>query len=227
VRDLEASVRKSVNAITLPKVPDIGHVRAVSEILSDLEAAARIAIGHTRIIAMVEDAEGLENMAHIAAADRRICGIIVGAEDLAVSMRMAVDEDSLYVPNVLAVAAARRAGIIPFGFVGSVADFADVEAFRAKIRRARRLGFDAAFCIHPSQVSIVNEEFAPSRDEVRHAKALIDEYERSTAKGKAAFRYKDRMVDLPVVEQARRILAQNEAVEAMDRGRRAGRNETV
>lgn len=227
VRDLEASVRESVDAITLPKVPDVGHVRAVSEVLSDLEATSGIAIGHTRIIAMIEDAEGLENMTHIAAADRRICGIIVGAEDLALSMRMAVDEDSLYVPNVLAVAAARRAGIIPIGFVGSVADFADIDAFREKIRRARRLGFDAAFCIHPSQVSIVNEEFAPSKEEVCHAKALIDEYEHSMANGMAAFRYKDRMVDLPVVEQARGILAQNETIEAMDRRRLAGRNESV
>ncbi len=224
VRDLEASVCQSVNAVTLPKVPDVGHVRAVSEILSDLEAAAGMAIGLTRIIAMVEDAEGLENMARIATADQRLCGIIVGAEDLAVSMRMAVDEDGLYVPNVLAVAAARRAGIIPIGFVGSVADFADADAFRARIRRARRLGFDAAFCIHPRQVAIVNEEFSPSMDEVHHAKLLIDEYERSRENGKAAFRYKDRMVDLPVVEQARRVLAQNEVVKAMDRRHLSGRN---
>jgi citrate lyase subunit beta/citryl-CoA lyase len=217
VRDLEASVCSSVSAITLPKVPDAAHIRAVSEILSDLEAEAGMAVGHTRIIAMVEDAEGLQNMAHIAAADRRLCGVIVGAEDLAVSMRMSVAEDSLYVPNVLAVAAARRAGIIPIGFVGSVADFSDADAFRARIRRARRLGFDAAFCIHPRQVAIVNEEFSPSTDEVLHARELIDEYARSRANGKAAFRYKDRMVDLPVVEQARYILAKSEAAEAMKR----------
>jgi citrate lyase subunit beta/citryl-CoA lyase len=215
VRDLEACVRPSVDAVTLPKVPDSGHVRAVSEVLAELEAAAGMRIGHTRIIAMVEDPEGLENMPRIAGADARICGLIVGAEDLAVAMRMAVDDDGLYVPNVMAVAAARRANIVPIGFVGSVADFADAEAFRGRIRRARRLGFEAAFCVHPSQVAIVNEEFAPSAVEVEYARGLVQEFEKQLASGKAAFRYKDRMVDLPVVQQARALLARHEGIQAM------------
>jgi len=221
VRDLEACVRPSVDAVCLPKVPDSGHVRAASEVLAELEAAAGMTVGHTRIIAMVEDPEGLENMARIAGADPRLCGLIVGAEDLALSMRMAVDDDGLYVPSVLAVAAARRANIVPIGFVGSVADFADVAAFRRRIRRARRLGFDAAFCVHPSQVSIINEEFAPSAEEVEHARGLLQEFEKQTANGKAAFRYKDRMVDLPVVQQARALLGRHEAIETMVRRRRS------
>jgi citrate lyase subunit beta/citryl-CoA lyase len=126
-----------------------------------------------------------------------------------------VDDDGLYVPNVMAVAAARRANIVPIGFVGSVADFADAEDFRRRIRRARRLGFEAAFCVHPSQVAIVNEEFAPSAVEVEHARGLVQEFEKQLASGKAAFRYKDRMVDLPVVQQARALLARHEGIQAM------------
>src|SRR5690606_36820789 len=111
----------------------------------ECESEAGLSVGHTRIVAMVEDAEGLANMDAIARAHPRVCAMTIGAEDLAVSMRMAVDEDSLYMPNVMAVAACRRAGIVPVGFVGSVADFADTDAFRARIRRARRLGFETAF----------------------------------------------------------------------------------
>lgn len=138
--------------------------------------------------------------------------MIVGSEDLSVSMRMAVDEDSLYVPNVLAVAACRSAGIEPIGFIGSVADFADEEAFRARIRRARKLGFSGAFCVHPKQVVIANEEFSPQAAELEHARGLIEEFERQVSQGRAAFTYKGRMVDLPIVEQARYLLCREAAI---------------
>lgn len=213
IRDLEATVRLSVRAVTLPKVPNAAFVQAVAEVLAELEAEAGIAIGHTRIIAMIEDPHGLENMSSIAAAHSRVCGIIVGAEDLALSMRMAVDDDGLYVPNVMAVAAARRAGVMPIGFIGSVADFSDPEVFRDRIRRARRLGFDGAFCIHPKQVGIVNEEFAPQAADVEHARALLEEFERQSATGRVAFSFKGRMVDLPVVAQARQLLERHASIQ--------------
>ena len=215
VRDLEASVRASVHAVTLPKVPDAAFVRAVAEILAELEFESGLPPGHTQIIAMIEDAGGLRQMADIAAAHGRVRGIIVGAEDLAVSMRMAVSEDSLYVPNVMAVAAAREAGVAPIGFVGSVADFADENAFRERVERARRLGFEGAFCIHPKQVPIVNAAFAPDPEELAHAQALLAEFERQLAAGCAAFAFKGRMVDLPVVAQARALVARADAIRQM------------
>ena len=70
VRDLEASVRPSVRTVTFPKVPDAAAVRAVADILGELESMAGMPIGYTRIIAMIEDAEGLHNMADIAARTR-------------------------------------------------------------------------------------------------------------------------------------------------------------
>lgn len=214
VRDLEAIVRASVKAIALPKVPDAAHVQHVAEVLAELEAERGLAIGHTRIITMVEDAEGLANLFAIAASHTRVVGQIVGAEDLAVSLRMAVDDDGLYVHNVQNVAAARRAGILPVGFIGTVADFKDPVAFRARIRRARRLGFESAFCVHPLQVPIINEEFAPSAAEVEFARGLIAEFEKEVGSGRAAFTYQGRMVDLPVVDQARLLVARAEAIAA-------------
>lgn len=221
VRDVEASVRASVRAISLPKVPDASHVRAVAEILADCERERQLPIGHTRIIAMVEDAEGLHNMSAIAAAHARVYGMIVGSEDLAASLRMAPDEDGLYVHNVMCVAACRRAGVEPIGFVGSIAEFADQEVFRGRIRRARRLGFTGAFCIHPKQVTVANEEFAPQPDELDYARGLVAEFERQVAAGHAAHTYKGRMVDLPIVEQARQIIARQDAIDRRNARARA------
>jgi citrate lyase subunit beta/citryl-CoA lyase len=209
--DIEHSVDADVSALTLPKVPDASYIRFIGEILDEIEMERGLPAGHTKLIAMVEDAQGLENMAEIAAASPRVCGLIVGAEDLAANMRMAVTDDALYIPNAMAVAACRRAGIVPIGFVGSVADFNDPDEFRRKIRRARGLGFDAAFCIHPRQVEIVNEEFSPQSSDVEAAKALIKEFELQKAQGKAACTFNGRMVDLPVVLQARQLVERDEA----------------
>lgn len=211
LRDIEASVCTSVKALTLPKVPNPQFIQAVAEILDEVELEKGVPAGSTRIIAMIEDAEGLHNMDAIAASHPRVCAMIVGAEDLAVSMQMSVSPDTLYVPNVLAVAACRRAGIAPIGFVGSVADFADEAAFAQVVQRAAQLGFEGAFCIHPSQVDLANQVFMPSAEAVKKATALLSVFEAEKAKGRAACTFEGRMVDAPVVKQALRILEKGRA----------------
>lgn len=212
VRDLEASVCAEVRAITLPKVPDASHIRAVCEILDELERERGLASGHTGLVAMIETADALGEMKAIAAAPR-VLGITVGAEDLAVSMGMVPDADGLYVPNVMAVAAARAAGCLPIGYIGSVAGFSDLEEYRRIIRRARRLGFAGGFCIHPAQVGILNEEFAPSDAEVEEARGIVAAFEAGLREGRGAVRHNGRMLDLPVVEQARALIARREMVD--------------
>jgi citrate lyase subunit beta/citryl-CoA lyase len=68
--------------------------------------------------------------------------------------------------------------------------------------------------VHPTQVTIINEEFAPSAAEVEFAQGLVAEFEKEVGGGRAAFTYKGRMVDLPVVDQARLVLARHAAIEA-------------
>jgi len=211
LRDIEASVGPHVKALTLPKVPNAAFVQSVAEIIDEVEIEKGVTPGSTRLIVMVEDAEGLHETNAIAAAHPRVCGLIVGAEDLAVSMQMAVCADSLYVPNVMAVAACRRAGIAPIGFVGSVADFADKDAFRETVERAARLGFEGAFCIHPTQVAIANAAFSPSAEAVTRARALIAAFREEEAKGRSACTFEGRMVDAPVVKQAQRLVEKGEA----------------
>jgi citrate lyase subunit beta/citryl-CoA lyase len=217
VRDLEATVRASVRAIAMPKVPDAAFVRELAGVLAELERERGLPVGHTRVITMVEDAEGLAHLDDIAAAHSRVVGQIVGGEDLSVSLGSTVDDDAMYVPNIDNVRAARRAGVLPIGFVGSVADYRDVDAYRARIVRARRLGFEGAFCIHPTQVAICNEAFSPDPADVATAREMVEAFEREVGAGRAAFAWKGRMVDLPVVDRARRLLARHDAIAAKAR----------
>ena len=215
LRDLEACVHPAIKALTLPKVPDGSFIRSVAEVLTEVEQEKGLPIGHTQLIAMVEDADGLANMDDIAKAHPRVYGMIVGAEDLAVSLRMAVDADGLYVPNVMAVAACRRAGIVPIGFVGSVADFADQDKFKQTVQRAARLGFEGAFCIHPSQIDAANEAFSPDAAAVDRARALVATFEAACAAGQATCTFEGRMVDAPVVTQARLLIERDQALKTM------------
>lgn len=206
ISDIEASVCQSVTALTLPKVPDAAHVRSLIEVIEEIERERQLPLGHTGLIAMIETADALERMTEIAAASPRVVGIIVGAEDLAVSMGMQPTHLSLQVPNLRLVAAARAAGCLPLGFVGSIAGYSNLDEYRNLIREARGLGFTGAFAIHPAQVPVLNEEFSPSEDEIRHARALIDTFNAASARGEGAVSFEGKMVDLPVVEQARAIL---------------------
>ena len=122
--------------LNLPKVPDAGYLRALGEVIDELERERGMPVGHTRIIAMIETAEGLANMAD----DRPACepggGITIGAEDLALDSGIEPEADGLYVANMNLLAAARAARIVPIGYLGSVAQFSDRDA----VSRGRRAG---------------------------------------------------------------------------------------
>lgn len=211
IADIEAAVGPHVCALTLPKVPDAGHVRAIAETLDEVEAERGLPRGHTRLVAMIETCDGLLAMPAIAAAHPRLCGMTVGAEDLAVALGARPTVDTLFVPNAQAVVAARNAGIQPIGYVGTVADFADEAAFAAKIAQARDMGFTGGFCIHPKQVPILNAGFAPSPAEIAWARGVLAALDAAHREGRGAATFEGAMIDRPVAERARHVLAQAEA----------------
>ncbi len=137
-------------------------------------------------------------------------------EDLIAEVGGKVDPDSLYFPAMQSLYAARDAGIIPLGYLGSITVYKDIELFQEWIRGARNLGFEGGFCIHPNQVSILNETFRPTVDEVAEAQAVYDAAEKNQQGGLGAFAHDGKMVDAPVVERAKRILRLNKLYDPKD-----------
>lgn len=211
IADLEAAVCREVDAIALPKVPNAGHIGAIAEVLDCLEEERGLAPGHTRLIAFVETAAAVFELASIARADARLVGLTLGSEDFALDMGIVPEPDALVHAAALTVMAARAAGILPLGGVGSLAGFGDLSAYREGVRRAHRLGFAGGMCIHPSQVPILNAEHAPSRAEVAEARRILDCYESARSNGQGAVRLDGRMLDEPIAERARRLLQRHEA----------------
>lgn len=207
IPDIAAAVMPEVTALMLPKAMGPEHVRLLEEVVAAREVALGLTLGHTRLIPVVETAEALPLLPAIARATPRVAAIGVGAEDLCTELEAEPGADALYAFGMQVVAAARAAGVLPMGSVGPFADFSDLEAYRASLRRSRRLGFGCAACIHPSQVAPINEEYGPSAPEVERARRLIAAFDAAIAEGRGAVAFEGQMIDLPVVDRARKVLA--------------------
>jgi len=216
VADIAAAVNPRVAALMLPKIESASHLRLLAEVVDEAEAARGMAPGTTRLVAMIETAGAFFEMAEIARAHPRIVAMTLGAEDFALSVGMLPEAEALFFPKQQMIIAARAAGILPLGFLGTVADFKDLDAFRATIRRSRRIGFAGASVIHPSQVAILNEEFSPPAEEVAHADRVVAAYEKATAEGIGAITVDGKMIDVPVVERAQALLRRHRAIAARE-----------
>ena len=221
VRDLEAVIGPRVQAIALPKAESPEHVQLVTEIMDEIKAERGMTVGSTKIFGMVETASAFFCIAEIAKASRRLVALTLGAEDFALSAGMLPEAEGLFMPKQTCVFAARAAGIMPMGFIGTVAEFHDLDAFRETVRRSRRIGFVGASVIHPSQVQILNEEFRANPEEIDHARRVIAAYDKALAEGVGAVTVDGKMIDVPVVERAKALLDREAAIAAREEKTRA------
>ena len=209
VRDIEAAVSSRVRALQLPKVAGADHVRLLAELVDRLEAERGMEQGHTLFAVMIESAAALLQIDDIAKAHPRVVAIMIGGEDLALDLGMAPAPDTLQYPKQASVIAARAAGIIPLGLMGTVADYQDLASVRETAVRSARFGLEGASCIHPSVVPVLNEAFSPTTEAAASAQRIVDAYDVATAKGLGAIEVDGNMVDVPVVVRAKRLLAKD------------------
>ena len=214
-RDLEAIVPMGPDLIMPPKSSDAGMIRRLDEKLGELEAACSLdhPIG---ILPLIETALGLENSFAIATASSRVRALFLGAEDLTADLgaiRSTEGEEILYARCRL-VAAARAAGVeaidTPFPGVD------EMDALRRDAARARSLGFSGQAVINPRHIDIVNAAFSPSEAEIRYAEEVMEAIEEAKRQGKGAISLRGKMIDAPIVERARRVLAMARQIEGGD-----------
>lgn len=207
-KDIEAAVGPGVMALMCPKVESPEHVVVISELLDTFEAERGLPIGHTKLVALVETADAFFRLREIAKSSPRLVAMSLGAEDFALALAMEPIGETLQLAKQTMIIAARGAGILPLGFMGTVADFADLDAFRETIRRSRRFGFAGGTCVHPSQVGILNEGYGYSDADVDLATRMVAAYDDAKAKGLGAVTFEGKMIDVPVVERAQNVLRQ-------------------
>jgi citrate lyase beta subunit len=204
--DLAAAVATNPDAIVVPKVETAEQVRSISEYIEMYELSSKMDIGSIRMLVGVETARGILNLKEIAAADRRLEAIIFGAEDFAASTGATRTKDAtevLYARSAVVTAcAAHELQAIDMVYI----DFRDVEGLRAEAEQAAKLGFSGKQIIHPNQVEAVQAAFTPSEEAVEYAQRVVRAFSASQKEGKGAFALDGKMIDMPLLKNAQKLL---------------------
>lgn len=203
--DIEAAALEGVSALLVPDVRDQTILMAIDGYLTELEAERRRKAPPISLVPLIESAEGIENAVGICSAPR-VCATALGIEDFLADMGALPDPALLDHFALRVVSAARAARVSPLGVPESLANLTDIERFADAVRRARSYGFEGGFAVHPRQVEALNAGFMPSEAELTEARKIVDASDRSDAEGIGAFQMDGRMIDLPIVLRARRLL---------------------
>jgi citrate lyase beta subunit len=194
--DVRALSGLQLDALVLPKAtPD---------------AVAALGSEGPPLVTIVETAQGLRH-AYETASSPRVAALVLGAVDLGLELGLEWRPDGqevLLARSQLVVDSAAAGIRAPFDQVHL--DTRDAQGLEADCRLARSLGLRGKACIHPAQIEIVNRVFSPRADEVARAKRVVEAYEQAAEEGRGAVALDGEMVDLPVVERARRLVAEAE-----------------
>ncbi len=214
--DLAAILPLRPEAVMPPKVSGAAYIDTLDKALSGLEARMGLPAGQTKILALLETAQGVENAYAIAAASPRMMGLFLGAEDLTADLRCRRTKEGqeiLYARGRL-VCAARAAGIevydTPF------TDVQDLEGLEADALLAKGLGFSGKACISPAHVATVNRVFSPSAAEIAYARDVFDAIAEAKRQGKGAISLRGKMIDAPIVARARLVLEAAAEIEGVE-----------
>lgn len=205
--DVAAAVAAAPDAIVVPKVALPAHLEAVAQALAEARAPETV-----RVWAMLEtplamlEAAALARMARTMPACR-LDVLVMGTNDLAkeTRARLAAGRAAFTPWLMTCVAAARAHGLAILD--GAFNDFRDAPGLRAECSQGRDMGFDGKTLIHPDQVTVANEVFAPSAEEVADARRIVAAFALPENAGRGVIALDGRMVELLHAEMARRTLA--------------------
>ena len=186
VRDLEAAIQPDVAAILVTKAEGPEHLRLLDEMASRLEARRGLPDRGIRFMALVESPAAVLQALAIAEATPRTVAMSLGAEDYATAVGGKPSEDLLLMPKQQILQAARAAGILPMGTIGTLADFSDLAAYEKMVRRSAGFGFAGSSAIHPTQVPVLNRGFSPSPEEVADAERMVALDAQASAQGRGS-----------------------------------------
>ena len=206
--DVAAVVAAGADALVVPKVETAADVRRVARRLAATERARGRPAGAVRLLALVETPRGVLNASAIAGASARLDALVIGHVDLsrALGIREAgATEGTILHARCHLVLAAKAAGRQAVDAV--FMDLDDPDGLTAEARQGLRLGFTGKLVIDERQVALVHAAFRPSEAEVAYARRLVAAWDAAVAAGTGVFVFEGRVIDRPVVEAERTVLA--------------------
>jgi citrate lyase subunit beta/citryl-CoA lyase len=209
--DLEEIIPEAPDAVLIPKVEQPDQVREVSESVGALKLRAKID-RPIWLIPILESALGIENAFAIASAAESVVALTIGLEDYTADLgvvKTRSGDESDYARRRL-VNAACAAGVQVSDSV--YGDVGDLDGLREWARRARAWGFQGMGCVHPRQIPVIHEAFAPTKAEIEKALKVVAAFEEAQRRGLAVVSLGSKMIDPPVVERAVKLVNQARAM---------------
>ncbi|MFM8268141.1 MAG: HpcH/HpaI aldolase/citrate lyase family protein [Ilumatobacteraceae bacterium] len=210
VDDLAAIAQSAAAAVVVPKVSAVGQLDEVSDRLDAAGAPAEM-----RIWAMIETPTAILD-ARVLAGHWRVGVLVMGTNDLARELRAAIGMPGRgpLVPHLATALLAARASGRPI-LDGVFNDVKDPDGFRAECEQGFAMGFDGKTLIHPSQVDVCNDVWAPGAAEIDQARRVIEAFETARGEGRGVVTVDGKMIENLHVDNARRLLATAEAIAAL------------
>jgi citrate lyase subunit beta/citryl-CoA lyase len=203
--DLQAAVTLSIAGIVFPKCDNVEALNGLDFVLSNIERSLGIQERSVGVSALIETAEGVLNAREIAGGPR-VNRLQVGEFDLRADLGVELGPDErelLYVRSLVVLVSAAARINPPVAPVST--DFKDLDRFRETTKSFARMGYVGRACIHPAQITIANEVFTPTDEELDAARVLIEQYE--SAGGGVITDRQGHMVDEAVIRSARRVIS--------------------
>jgi citrate lyase beta subunit len=209
--DLVSALAAQPDSIIVPKIESAEQVKWVSDQIESFELSNKLNLGSIRLLVGVETAKGILNLKEIAEADKRLEAIIFGGEDYAASIgaiRTQTATELLYARQAVVTAcAAYDLQALDIVFI----DFKDSEGLRIEAEEGARFGFSGKQIIHPNQVQVTQAAFTPSDDAIAYAERVTESFEVSQKEGKGAYALDGRMIDMPLLKNAQKVLERAKA----------------
>lgn len=201
LEDLKFIVPHNVNCILIPKCENAEQVIAVDEEIAKLKKINKIK-SDTWLMPIIESALGVINAYSIAASSTNVCSLAMGLEDYTadIGAQRTIDGTESFYARTAVINAAKAAGIQAIDTVFS--DVSDMDNLRKSVIEAKALGFEGKGCIHPRQVKVVHEAFAPTSSEIEKAKKIFLAFQEAEKMGLGVVSLGSKMIDPPVVKRA-------------------------
>lgn len=206
ILDLESVIPHNVNVILIPKVETGEHVRAVDAKIQEIRKEKGIK-EQIYLMPIIESALGCLEAGYIASSSSNICALTIGLEDYTADIgaeRTNEGKESFWARSVI-VNSARAASVQPIDSVFS--DVGDSEGLLNSCLESKGMGFEGKGCIHPRQISVINQAFSPSQKEIEKAKKIVLAFEEAQRNGLSVVSVGTKMVDPPIVKRALRTIS--------------------
>jgi citrate lyase beta subunit len=209
--DFDQTIGGRPDGVVISKVENAEAVRWLDEQITNAEKANGWPRGDILILAMVETARGIVNLAGIAGASTRLAALIFGAEDLAGDIGATRTRESweVFYARSAVVTHAAAFGLQAIDMVYT--DYKDLDGLRREACQGAELGYAGKQVIHPDQIAPVQDAFTPGADAIAQAQRLVAAFHEHQTAGRGAFALDGKMVDMPMLRAAEQVLAKARA----------------